>query len=154
MPAGDNANAIWHTCVASGTSGMISRLVVHPLDTIKARLCVQGEGTSRRMYHNTLQAMVLIAQKEGIRGLYSGFGAVAIFVVPGNMAYFCGYELGHKFIPNEWTIVQGLGAGAMAQLLGGLVYTPMDVVKERLQVRGIMGLEYGSKLWTTLQGTM
>jgi hypothetical protein len=33
-------------------------------------------------------------------------------------------------------MVSDMMVGAIAQLIGGLVFTPMDVIKERLQVQG------------------
>lgn len=151
--ADGEVRSLWHTCVAGGVSGIISRLLVYPFDTIKSRLCVQGEGGSQKIYRNTAQALATVVKREGAFSLYSGFGVVALCVVPGNMAYFSGYELGHICLPSANAALQGLVAGMFAQLLGGFLYTPMDVIKERLQVKGMMGSEYASKLLTTVKGT-
>eukprot|EP00803_Ostreobium_quekettii_P002439 evm.model.scf_754.2 EVM.evm.TU.scf_754.2 scf_754:34379-34912(-) len=144
---------LWHTCVAGGVSGIVSRLLVYPFDTIKSRLCVQGEGGSQKIYRSTAQALATVVKREGPFSLYSGFGVVALCVVPGNMAYFSGYELGSSYFPSATAALRGLAAGVLAQLLGGIVYTPMDVIKERLQVKGMMGSEYASRLLTTVKGT-
>ncbi len=82
--------------------------------------------------------------------------------VPANMAYFGGYELGRALIPSKlprssvpvrstrdepqmpllpssagsWGAGRDVCAGALAQLVAGVVFTPLDIVKERMQVGG------------------
>jgi hypothetical protein len=73
---------------------------------------------------------------EGVAGLYSGFGAVLIGVLPANAAYFGGFEAGKALVPPSWGTSGDMVVGAIAQLVAGVVYTPVDMVKERLQVGG------------------
>lgn len=80
---------------------------------------------------------------EGWRALYSGFGAVALASPLASAAYFSSYEAAKKLLV-EAGCSERCGAaatyalaGVAAQSVAGVVYTPMDVVKERLQVQAV-----------------
>lgn len=75
---------------------------------------------------------------EGPSGFYKGFGAVLWGILPANLAYFGGYEAGKALIPRHWGIAGDMATGAIAQVLAGVVYTPIDIVKERMQVQALM----------------
>ena len=86
-----------------------------------------------------------IARAEGIRGFYRGFSAVVLGAIPGNMCYFGGYELGKDLVRKARSVdgspipLDGFWGdaitGMVAQLVAGLAFTPMDVIKERMQVQ-------------------
>lgn len=38
-------------------------------------------------------------------------------------------------MPQHWGMAGDMATGAFAQVLAGVVYTPIDIVKERMQVR-------------------
>lgn len=114
--------------LAGGVSGVFSRFLFYPLDTIKARLQVTKQ-TSRQ---NVFTALRQIWRREGILSFYSGFGSVLIFAIPGNACYFGGFEVGRSVAPEVYPL-QDISAGVTAQLLGNLLFTPMDVIKERRQ---------------------
>ena len=58
--------------------------------------------------------------------------------LPGNVAYFGGYEIGKALVPPGAGMVGDMAVGAVAQVIAGAVFTPIDVVKERLQVQGLI----------------
>ena len=76
-----------------------------------------------------------VAAAEGAAGFYRGFGAILAGVVPASMAYFSGYESGRRLVPAGHGVLGDMAVGVWAQLVAGVVYTPIDIVKERLQVR-------------------
>ncbi|CAM9585779.1 unnamed protein product [Ectocarpus sp. 12 AP-2014] len=131
------------TCLGSATSGLVARLLCHPLDTAKARL--QGpEGSSFRNTWHVLQATM---GTEGIGGLYRGIGAVTFGGVPGVCLYLTTYEATKEFLADRGAfgggdaesggggILTHLTAGMMAEVVCCVVFVPVDVVKERLQVQ-------------------
>jgi hypothetical protein len=91
-----------------------------------------------------------IAQIEGARGFYRGFSAVVIGAIPGNLVYFGGYELGKKVMRNAKEFsslpipLDGIwgdaATGMVAQVVAGLAFTPVDVIKERMQVQVILNM--------------
>ena len=71
---------------------------------------------------------------EGVGGLYKGFGAVLGGVLPATMLYFWSYETAKKVVPPRYGAAGDFTVGAIAQLTAGVIFTPVDVIKERLQV--------------------
>jgi hypothetical protein len=120
--------------LAGGAAGMVADAIVHPIDTVRARLQVQsGNNGLVSTYYN-------IVTKEGWRALYRGFGIVVAFTTPAHALYFLGYEFGKKYIqPNKPADQKGplvhFSAGLVAECMGALIWTPMDVVKQRLQTQ-------------------
>ena len=109
-------------------SGLAARFLTHPMDTLKARAQVRG-------------ARGAVARDEGGRtravGLYKGFGAVAALAPLASGAYFVGYESGTRWFGTSASA--SAATGMWAQALAGVVYTPMDVIKERLQTQDVLG---------------
>jgi hypothetical protein len=73
-----SAPAWWLACrslLSGATAGLLGKLAVYPLDTVKKRLQVQpgAHASAKHHYKGTLHAMRTIAVEEGvIRGLYRG----------------------------------------------------------------------------------
>lgn len=65
-----------------------------------------------------------------------GFGAVVTAVPMASAVYFWGYEFTKQAIGPSAGSTTGIVLGGMvAQAAAGLIYTPMDVIKERQQAR-------------------
>ena len=54
---------------------MMATVFVQPMDLIKNRMQLSGEGGKAREHKNTFQAIRSIMMKEGISGMYSGLSA-------------------------------------------------------------------------------
>ena len=76
-----------------------------------------------------------VARTEGLFGFYRGFGAVLSGVVPATALYFGGYESGKRLMPSGYGVAGDMLVGCYTQAIAGLVFTPVDIVKERMQVR-------------------
>lgn len=136
-------------------AGLFSDGCVHPVDTIRARLQVQQNiphehvkrlASSTTYYRSATDALVKMVRFEGASSLYRGFGAVAVGTIPGHALYFAGYEYCKKRLEPMTRRSDGsyskarevsvhLTSGLVADVFGALVWTPMDVVKQRLQVQ-------------------
>ena len=75
-----------------------------------------------------------VGRSEGVRGFYRGFGAVLAGVAPATALYFGGYESGKRFLPANAGIAGDMLVGCYAQALAGIAFTPIDIIKERMQV--------------------
>lgn len=62
--------------LGSAVAGIISRVVTHPLDTVKARLQAPSETFTN--YRGPIDALIKTYRHEGVRSLYNGFGAVIV----------------------------------------------------------------------------
>jgi solute carrier family 25 oxoglutarate transporter 11 len=65
----------WAKFAMGGMAGMGATLFCQPLDLVKMRMQVSGEGGSQRFYKNTLDAVVTILRTEGVTGIYTGLTA-------------------------------------------------------------------------------
>lgn len=140
-------------------SGLVSRLITFPTDTLKARLQVSGalspthgpaaasaaaavRGQGGAGVHfarhtgrpSTAVAARLLWETEGPRGFFRGFGAVVLGAAPAQAVYFGGYEIGRGLVPPGKGVPGDMAVGCIAQLVAGIAFTPVDIVKERLQV--------------------
>ena len=80
------------TTLSSVIAGGISRLLVHPIDTIKAKLQVQ-QATKCTEFTNIRQAAKVTIKREGISGLYKGLTISVFGSIPAVSIYFTAYEL-------------------------------------------------------------
>jgi len=129
---------MWRTVYASAMAGVIGRTPVHPLDTCKARLQVQTSASGATAYRGMLHAARQILATEGWRGLYRGYTMAAAGSIPGTAMYLGGYEvLKHRLaaVFGKDSFLTHFTAGFGAETVSCLVWVPVDVVKERLQVQ-------------------
>lgn len=139
-------SALMANFLGSAAAGIIARSVTHPLDTAKARL----QAVSAHNYTGPLDVLLRTARTEGIKGLYRGFGAVIIGGTPGTVIYLCSYEIAKKQLgealhgsQEEKNVPRSavsdflvyFSSGIIAEAVACIVYVPVDVVKERLQVQ-------------------
>jgi hypothetical protein len=150
-----NNEPIVHTALGSATAGIVSRLFTHPLDTAKARLqaptvaSVNSGSSAPKTYHGVVDVLTKTFRKEGIRGWYRGFGAVIVGGTPGTMLYLCSYEIAKERLSSTKKDFSGelmvhFSSGMLAEAIACIVYVPVDVIKERLQVQRSITLAEGS----------
>ncbi|KAI9914162.1 hypothetical protein PsorP6_005758 [Peronosclerospora sorghi] len=125
------------TLLGSATAGIIGRIFCHPLDTVKARLqasTARGQTIASQL---KLQAFSVLH----LRGLYRGVGVSVLGSAPATCLYMTSYE---KF-KNKLLDVERFrdnpsllyfGAGMAAEALSCVLWVPIDVIKERMQVQG------------------
>ena len=109
-------------------------------------------------YRGPFDALLQTARTEGIAGLYRGFGAVLVGGTPGTVVYLCAYDLAKQHFSDLWrattpnTTARGdteesflvhFAAGMTAETIACVVYVPVDVVKERMQVQRRIATEQG-----------
>lgn len=123
--------------LAGSFAGMVEHMAMYPVDLVKTRMqMLQSAGGSS---HRTVyKAFFQIMQKEGLPGLYRGIGAMGLGAGPAHAVYFAAYESLKEFLggnrPGYHPFEHAL-AGAGATIASDAVFTPMDVVKQRLQLR-------------------
>jgi hypothetical protein len=127
----------------------------YPIDLIKTRLQVQSTvyTSSFPPYTGTVDAFRSILKHEGFIGLWRGFWITAVADVPVHVIYYGSYEFSkdrlrklldfcHRWAPNIFPSSQSLNlgiafvAGGIADLTSAVVWVPLDVVQQRLQIQG------------------
>lgn len=140
---------------AGGCSAMASRLIVHPLDTIRVRIQTHPPGTPVPLSLRMLVGHPILPR------LYAGLPVALGFSIPALATYLTTYDatkLGisrmafgqdadSQRIPWFKSAPIYLASGLTAEMVSGIIWTPMDVAKGRLQrgrdkhttARGLLG---------------
>ncbi|CAA0833614.1 Mitochondrial substrate carrier family protein [Striga hermonthica] len=125
----------------SGVSGTL-----YPIVVLKTRLQVMLHSSS------CLKMASAILKNEGPRGFYRGFGTSLMGTIPARALYMGALEVTKSNVGNIASSRLGLSeasssaianaaAGLFASMAAQLVWTPIDVISQRLMVQGGSGLK-------------
>lgn len=105
-----------------------------PVDTIKTQM--QAMGSCPMKSASVGQAVRSILKSEGAAGLYRGIAAMGLGAGPAHAVYFAVYETCKKALSGgkENNPPAHAVSGVFATVASDAVFTPMDMVKQRLQL--------------------
>ncbi|XP_077476617.1 mitochondrial basic amino acids transporter [Stigmatopora argus] len=133
--------------LAGASAGAIQCVICCPMELAKTRMQMQGTGekkSRRKMYKNSLDCLVRIYNKEGIRGINRGMVTTLIRETPGFGVYFLAYDVLTRRLSCEpedpYLIPKLLFAGGMSGIASWISTYPVDVIKSRLQADGVGGV--------------
>ena len=132
--------------LASSLSACIACLFTNPMEVIKTRLQLDGEGAAAaaarapRQYSGIADALRKIAAQEGLRGLQAGLAGALAYQTAMN-----GVRLG-LYEPVQRALVSATGAdpasvllkataAALSGALGATLGSPLYMIKSRLQAQ-------------------
>ncbi|KAG8377067.1 hypothetical protein BUALT_Bualt09G0129600 [Buddleja alternifolia] len=127
----------WQFMIAGSIAGSVEHMAMFPVDTLKTRM--QAITSSSKTPSITLrQSLGSIMKLEGVAGLYRGIAAMGLGAGPAHAVYFSVYESSKKFLSagNPNNSLAHAASGVLATVTSDAVITPMDVVKQRLQLKG------------------
>ncbi|OII72488.1 mitochondrial carrier protein [Cryptosporidium ubiquitum] len=149
--------SFWKHSLAGSIAGVMEHSCFFPLDTIKT--CLQ----SGRVDGLTgSRGMIAFVRSSGIKSLFRGFPAVVFGNVPAHASMFTTYEFSkrmmskiiNKFEHNEDksrvlynpnmsilnSVVSPAVCGGLSTISHDVIATPLDVIKQRLQVGSYKGM--------------
>ena len=150
MTASDNNPvSVANSMMAGAFAGMLSRVVVAPLDVIKIRMQVQVEpvvaaakGAAAGKYRGIAQCAATIVKEEGVRGLWAGTVPALFLWVPYTAVQFAALgefkRTANKLFPEtdpEKNALAFLG-GAFAGATATVATYPFDVMRTVLAAQG------------------
>ncbi|CAA0827480.1 Mitochondrial substrate carrier family protein [Striga hermonthica] len=129
----------WQFMVAGSIAGSIEHMAMFPVDTLKTRMQAISSSPKTPLL-NLRQSLSSIMKLQGLSGLYRGITAMGLGAGPSHAIYFSVYESSKKFlsssgIPNNSAVAHA-ASGVFATVSSDAFLTPMDVVKQRLQLEG------------------
>ncbi|KAI3667793.1 hypothetical protein L6452_42862 [Arctium lappa] len=132
-PAHDGLH-FWQFMIAGSVAGMVEHMAMFPIDTIKTRMQVLGSCPIKSV--GLRQALQSILKSDGPAGLYRGIGAMGLGAGPAHAVYFSVYEICKEAFSRQHpdNPVAHAAAGVFATVASDAVFTPMDMVKQRLQL--------------------
>ncbi|KAK2655992.1 hypothetical protein Ddye_009044 [Dipteronia dyeriana] len=128
----ENLSAVAHL-TAGAIGGLAASLIRVPTEVVKQRM-------QTGQFASAPNAVRLIVAKEGLKGLYAGYGSFLLRDLPFDAIQFCIYEqlqIGYKAAAcRDLNDPENAVIGAFAGALTGAITTPLDVIKTRLMVQG------------------
>ena len=79
--------------VAGMSGGVVSTLILHPLDLLKIRFAVDNGTVGKPHYNSVGQAVSTILRSEGVRGLYRGVASNTLTAGTAWGSYFLFYQV-------------------------------------------------------------
>ncbi|KAK8921086.1 hypothetical protein KSP39_PZI020825 [Platanthera zijinensis] len=126
----------WQIMIAGSIAGVIEHTAMFPVDTLKTRMQTRCS-TLRSAPDGLRHALTSILRLEGPLGLYRGIGAMGLGAAPAHAVYFSVYEMAKKYLSrgNPNNPAAHAASGVLATVASDAVFTPMDTVKQRLQLK-------------------
>ena len=123
---------------SGGAAGATGLCFVYPLDFARTRLAADvGKDTSSREFSGLGNCIATIAKRDGVKGLYQGFGVSIQGIIVYRAAYFGSYDTAKGMLPDpkntpivvSWMIAQTVTTGA------GIISYPFDTVRRRMMMQ-------------------
>jgi len=126
--------------LSGSCAGVTAVGCTYPLDTVRARMALQLEGTSATAYKGVGDALVTILREEGVHALYRGMSATMMGVAPYAGLKFGTYEIMKKAMRDVMGVEEQdlpaylrIAAGSSAGLFALTFIYPFDVIRRRYQ---------------------
>jgi solute carrier family 25 phosphate transporter 23/24/25/41 len=130
------------TFAAGALTGVTASTLCYPLDLVRSVLSVQ---TTATQYRGIAHTLVTIARQDGFFGLYRGLTPTLLGIAPYIALNMTTFDLlKRRYLPSpnhpQFTLIN-LSLGATAGFVAaGLTY-PSDVIRRRLQLQGMKGVD-------------
>ena len=120
-------------------AGLTQDALLHPVDTIRARLNAGGAADAGGTASALLSEARAVVRADGVAGLYRGYGFCLAVSPLCNAIYFGSYRASRRYFDGSGPLHDG-AAGFTAECLASTFWTPADIVKQRMQVAPSTGL--------------
>ncbi|KAB2081161.1 hypothetical protein ES319_A05G113800v1 [Gossypium barbadense] len=124
----------WQFMFAGSIAGCVEHMAMFPVDTVKTHM--QALGSCPITSVGVRHALRSVLKSDGLPGLYRGIGAMGLGAGPAHAVYFSVYEVCKKYFsggdPNN--SAAHAVSGVFATVASDAVFTPLDMVKQRLQL--------------------
>lgn len=126
---------------SGGAAGATSLCVVYPLDFARTRLAADvGSADGKREFDGLVDCLKKIAAKDGVSGLYQGFGISVIGIIFYRASYFGLFDTGKAVILGEKpSLMATFMLGQIVTVSAGIISYPLDTVRRRLMMTSGQG---------------
>ncbi|KAI8592791.1 mitochondrial carrier domain-containing protein [Geranomyces variabilis] len=146
--------APWKNALAGASGGVVSRVVIAPLDVIKIRLQLQTDvrqlaarvDPSAAKYTGVVQACSRILREEGYRGLWKGnLSAEYLYLTYGAVQFYTYHEYS-AFLHRIVSVCRSQLQLPLAGCTATVATYPFDLLRTRFAMQGASGGPYTSLL--------
>jgi len=110
---------------------LCSKAIRTPFDVAETKAMASVAKGEALAWDGSWQKLTGTFEKDGLQGLYRGYGANVLYKLPADLAKFLAFEA----LKSTGSLPTGL-AGACATLCSNAVTTPLDVVRTQVMVEG------------------
>ncbi|KAL1370192.1 hypothetical protein HN51_000488 [Arachis hypogaea] len=131
----------WQLMISGSVAGSVEHMAMFPVDTVKTHMQALGTCPLKRNVTVSQALRTIITSNGGPIALYRGIGAMGLGAGPAHAVYFSFYETCKTFFSrgNPNNSLAHAVSGVCATIVSDAVFTPMDMVKQRLQLSGANG---------------
>ncbi|XP_062886987.1 mitochondrial thiamine pyrophosphate carrier [Mobula hypostoma] len=131
--------------VAGSAAGLLTRVLINPLDVLKIRFQLQIERLSllepRAKYHGIVQATGMIFREEGLQAFWKGHVPAQLLSVSYGAVQFASFEFLTKFIHNALLCdsrnpTVHFVCGGLAACTATVTVQPIDTLRTRFVAQG------------------
>merc|ERR1712046_503152 len=122
---------------SGGAAGATSLTVVYPLDFGRTRLAADVGSGKDREFTGLVDCLKKCAAKDGVQGLYRGFGITGVGIIAYRASYFGLFDTGKVMLFEDMKKANVLLVWGFAQVVtvtAGIVSYPLDTVRRRLMM--------------------
>ncbi|KAI8388143.1 mitochondrial carrier domain-containing protein [Radiomyces spectabilis] len=141
------------TLVASAIAALLARFITHPLDTIKTRIQISRSNPNYEAIQSAADTRTAFYARWPLTSLYRGLSISLLFCVPALAVYLTSYETVKDWLSvytfmHRDSALNHLISGCIAEMAGGIFFTPMEVLKSCMQSESHTELRHlASKIW-------
>jgi len=124
-------------CASGGAAGATSLTFVYPLDFARTRLAADVGSGSEREFTGLVDCLKKTAGRDGVSGLYRGFGISVVGIIAYRASYFGMFDTGKVLLFEDIKKANFFAMWAFAQVVtvsAGIVSYPLDTVRRRLMM--------------------
>lgn len=123
----------------------VQSALIHPTAVVKTRMQVAGSGFSHLSGFSVFRHII---RRDGIRGIFRGFGTSAIGSLPGRVLALTTLEMSKDMtlkytqdldMPETTRIAVANGVAGMVSNISCVYFVPLEVICQRLMVQGLPG---------------
>ena len=122
---------------SGGAAGATSLTVVYPLDFGRTRLAADVGSGGDREFTGLVDCLKKCAAKDGVQGLYRGFGISVVGIIAYRASYFGLFDTGKVLLFEDMKKAPLLAVWGFAQIVtvvAGIASYPLDTVRRRLMM--------------------
>merc|ERR1719230_1750448 len=121
---------------SGGAAGATSLCFVYPLDFARTRLAADvGDAEGKREFNGLVDCLKKIAVKDGIGGLYQGFGISVAGIIFYRAAYFGLFDTAKEMFLKDANLLMKWAVAQVVTVSAGVISYPLDTVRRRLMMQ-------------------
>lgn len=133
----ESAQGLIYRRVVSGcAASVVTLLFIHPIDFLRTRLAADVGTQANREFTNSMDCVKKIVNKDGVKGIYSGYGASVAGILIYRAYFFGAYESAKLYYEEKGiSPIRMYYIASFITFTSNLVVYPLEVIKRRMMLQ-------------------